>query len=166
MNDGMNIGQAARASGVSAKMIRHYEEIGLIGKARRTGAGYRVYGETDLHTLRFIGQARNLGFSIEQIKTLLGLWNNQRRTSRKVKELAQRHIEELDDRIRELQEIKQTLSHLIRCCHGDHRPECPILDSLAREYEVKPAVTGRPDNKRRLTARRRVARGNQVAGAG
>lgn len=162
----MNIGQAARASGVSAKMIRHYEEIGLIGKAGRTEAGYRVYGEADLHTLRFVGQARTLGFSIEQIKALLGLWQNQRRTSRKVKELALRHIEELDDRIRELQQIKQTLSHLIQCCRGDNRPECPILDSLAQEHEGRSAGGMQPDPKRHLTVRKRAALGNQTAGNG
>jgi len=155
MNGGMNIGQAARASGVSAKMIRHYEDIGLIGRVRRTEAGYRIYGETDLHTLRFIGQARSLGFSIEEIKELLGLWHNQHRTSRKVKELALRHIDELDGRIRELQQIRQTLSHLIRCCHGDSRPECPILDSLALEPEAKPAAAEKPDYRRHLVVRRR-----------
>jgi Cu(I)-responsive transcriptional regulator len=133
MNEDMNIGRAARISGVSAKMIRHYEDIGLIGKASRTAAGYRVYGAADLHTLHFIRQARTLGFSIEQIKELLGLWRNQRRTSRKVKELALQHIAQLDARIHELQEIKETLSHLITCCRGDNRPECPILDGLARE---------------------------------
>jgi MerR family copper efflux transcriptional regulator len=156
----MNIGQAARATGVSAKMIRHYEEIGLIGRAQRTDSGYRVYGEADLHVLRFIGQARSLGFSIGQIKELLGLWHNQRRTSRKVKELALQHIAELDDRIRELEQIKQTLSHLIRCCHGDSRPECPILESLAQEQQEKPAAVRKPDNRRHLAVRgRRVGAG-------
>jgi MerR family copper efflux transcriptional regulator len=157
MSDGMNIGQASRASGVSAKMIRHYEEIGLIGQARRTAAGYRVYGEADLHTLRFIGQARSLGFSIEQIRDLLGLWHNQRRTSRKVKELALQHIAELDERIRELQQIRQTLSHLVQCCHGDSRPECPILDSLAQERKSRRAGAVQPDPRRHLTARKRAA---------
>lgn len=150
----MNIGQAARATGVSAKMIRHYEEIGLIGKARRTGSGYRLYGEADLHTLRFIRQARSLGFAIEQIRELLGLWRNQRRTSRKVKELALQHIAELDARIRELQQIRQTLSHLIGCCHGDSRPECPILESLAQEPEMKPAGAAGRDKPKPLSGRR------------
>jgi len=127
----MNIGQAARDGGVSAKMIRHYESIGLIHSARRATSGYRVYDDNDVHTLKFIKQARNLGFSIEQIRNLLDLWRNQRRTSKKVKELALCHIKELDERIRELQEIRQTVSHLVHHCHGDERPDCPILHSLA-----------------------------------
>lgn len=128
----MNIGQAAAAGGVSAKMIRHYEAIGLLNPARRTPAGYRVYRHHDVHNLRFIRQARSLGFSIRQIKELLGLWQNQRRTSRKVKELAMQHIDALDERIRELQEIRQVLSHLVRHCQGDERPDCPILDGLVK----------------------------------
>ncbi|MBI1422132.1 MAG: Cu(I)-responsive transcriptional regulator [Gammaproteobacteria bacterium] len=130
----MNIGQAAQASGVSAKMIRHYESIGLIARADRTGSGYRIYSSTDLHLLTFIKQARNLGFSIDQIRELLNLWQNKRRSSRKVKELATSHIQELDERIRELQDIRQALSHLARHCHGDDRPECPILDGLANGH--------------------------------
>ena len=128
---GMNIGNTARDSGVSAKMIRHYEAIGLIPKARRTGSGYRIYAANDVHTLRFIRQARNLGFSVRQIEELLGLWRNQRRPSRKVKALALAHIEELDARIRELEVMKQTLQELAAHCHGDERPEGPILERLA-----------------------------------
>lgn len=131
MSDSLNIGQVARESGVSAKMIRHYETIGLLNEAQRTDAGYRVYDQVDIHRLRFIRQSRNLGFPMEQIKELLGLWQNQRRTSRKVKELALKHVAELDERIRELQEIKRTLTHLVDHCHGDDRPDCPILDGLA-----------------------------------
>lgn len=127
----MNIGETARASGVSAKMIRHYEEIGLIPKASRTESGYRSYNGNDVHTLRFIRQARSLGFSIRQIAELLGLWRNQRRSSHKVKALALEHIGELDARIRELEAMKQTLQKLASHCHGDERPECPILDGLA-----------------------------------
>lgn len=128
MNDNsMNIGEAAEASGVSAKMVRHYEEIGLIPKAKRTLSGYRTYAESDVHTLRFIKQARNLGFSIEKIAQLLALWQDRRRPSRKVKELAHAHIQELDARIREMQEMKQTLEMLAKHCHGDDRPDCPIL---------------------------------------
>lgn len=126
-----NIGETARASGVSAKMIRHYEDIGLIPKARRTKSGYRRYYGNDVHTLRFIRQARNLGFSIKQIGELLGLWRNQRRSSSKVKALALAHIDALDARIRELEAMKQTLQKLAAHCHGDARPECPILDGLA-----------------------------------
>lgn len=132
MNAGtMNIGETARASGVSAKMIRHYEDIRLIPRANRTDAGYRRYTDKDVHTLRFIRQARNLGFSIRQIEHLLSLWRDQRRPSRKVKALAQAHVEELDARIRELEAMKRTLMELAAHCHGDERPECPILAGLA-----------------------------------
>ena len=127
----MNIGQAARHSGVSAKMIRHYEEIGLTPKAARSYSGYRTYTDNDVHTLRFIRQARSLGFSIKQIEQLLGLWRNQRRPSSKVKALALSHIAELDARIAELQAMKRTLQSLAAHCHGDDRPECPILEGLA-----------------------------------
>ena len=127
----MNIGEAARASGVSAKMIRHYEDIGLIPKAGRTASGYRVYSATDLHVLGFVRQARNLGFSIDRIRDLLGLWQNKRRSSQKVKELAMTHLQELDERILELQAIRHAIAHLAEHCHGDERPDCPILDGLA-----------------------------------
>jgi Cu(I)-responsive transcriptional regulator len=127
----MNIGEAAKHSGVSAKMIRHYEGIGLIPKASRTYSGYRTYSGKDVHTLRFIRQARNLGFSIKQIEELLGLWRNQRRPSSKVKGLALAHIAELDARIAELEAMKRTLAALAEHCHGDDRPDCPILDGLA-----------------------------------
>lgn len=112
-------------------MIRHYEGIGLIPKAARSYSGYRTYSASDVHTLRFIRQARNLGFSIKQIEQLLGLWRNQRRPSSKVKALAQEHIAELDARIAEMQAMKRTLQELAVHCHGDERPECPILDGLA-----------------------------------
>jgi Cu(I)-responsive transcriptional regulator len=127
----MNIGDAAKASGVSAKMIRHYESVGLFPQARRTDAGYRQYTAKDLNTLRFIRHSRALGFSIEQIRELLGLWQNRRRSSRQVKALAEAHIQELDQKLLELQAMKGTLAHLAHCCRGDDRPDCPILDSLA-----------------------------------
>ena len=127
----MNIGSAARVSGVSAKMIRHYESIGLIPRAGQTDSGYRIYTGNDVHTLRFIRQARSLGFSIKQIEALLDLWRNQRRPSSKVKALALAHIADLEERIRELAAMKQTLQKLAAHCHGDDRPECPILDGLA-----------------------------------
>lgn len=126
----MNIGEAAQASGVSAKMIRHYEEIGLIPTVARTDAGYRVYAERDVHLLRFVRQARVLGFSMKQIVDLMGLWLDQSRPSRKVKQLAQEHIRELDEKINELQAMKSTLEQLAQNCHGDARPDCPILDAL------------------------------------
>jgi len=127
----LNIGQAASASGVSAKMIRHYEEVGLLPRARRTYAGYRQYSQSDLHTLRFIRHARDLGFSIKQIGELVGLWQNRRRPSSKVKALAQAHIEELERKAAETLAMKRTLEHLVHCCHGDDRPDCPILDTLS-----------------------------------
>jgi MerR family copper efflux transcriptional regulator len=133
----MNIGQAARASGVSARMIRHYEGVGLLSAAARSGAGYRQYSDRDVHTLRFIRQSRELGFSIEQIRELLALWQNRRRPSRQVKALAQAHLQELEQKLRELQAMKASLEHLVSCCSGDDRPECPILDGLARD----PAAT-------------------------
>ena len=139
----MNIGAAARHSGVSAKMIRHYEDIGLISKAARTYSGYRTYAASDVHTLRFIRQARNLGFSIKQIGQLLGLWRNQRRPSSKVKALAQEHMAELDARIAEMQAMKRTLQALAEHCHGDERPECPILDGLAAPAAASAAGAGR-----------------------
>ncbi|HKX43224.1 MAG TPA: Cu(I)-responsive transcriptional regulator [Burkholderiaceae bacterium] len=129
----MNIGEAARASGVSAKMIRHYESVGLFPQASRTESGYRQYGDKEVHTLRFIRRSRDLGFSIEQIRELLGLWQNRRRPSRQVKALAQAHIDELEQKVRELQAMKETLQHLVHCCHGDDRPDCPIIDQLADE---------------------------------
>ena len=131
--DAMTIGDAARASGVSAKMIRHYESVGLFPEARRTEAGYRQYGEKDVHRLRFIRHSRDLGFSIEQIRELLGLWHDRARPSRQVKALAQAHIRELDAKLAELQAMKSSLEHLVHCCHGDERPDCPILDSLAAD---------------------------------
>ena len=129
----LNIGDAARASGVSAKMIRHYESLGLLREARRTAAGYRVYDESDVHTLRFVRRARDLGFSMSDIERLLGLWQNRRRASADVRKVAQRHIADLDRKITELQEMRRTLEHLVHHCRGDHRPECPILDDLAAE---------------------------------
>jgi MerR family transcriptional regulator, copper efflux regulator len=127
----LNIGEAAAASGVSAKMIRHYEEAGLIPRAGRTAAGYRTYHDADVHRLRFVRRARDLGFSMKEVEALLGLWNNRRRASAEVKRLATRHIEDLDRKIDEMQSMRRTLAQLARHCHGDHRPDCPILDDLA-----------------------------------
>jgi Cu(I)-responsive transcriptional regulator len=133
----MNIGEAAARSGVNAKMIRYYESIGLIGTASRTAAGYRTYAETDIHRLRFIRRARDLGFSMEKIQTLLGLWGNKDRNSSNVKALAMAHIEELKQQISEMQAVLSTLQHLAEHCHGDDRPDCPILDDLSHGSQGK-----------------------------
>jgi MerR family transcriptional regulator, copper efflux regulator len=126
-----NIGEAAQATGVSAKMIRHYESIGLIRPADRTFANYRIYSGNDLHTLRFIKRGRSLGFSIKQIEVLLGLWGKRGRSSAQVKKLALQHVTELDARIAEMRAMRDTLHRLAERCHGDERPECPILEDLA-----------------------------------
>ena len=129
----MNIGQAAEASGVSAKMIRYYESIGLIPKTVRTEAGYRVYSDKDVHTLRFIGRARNLGFSVEQIADLVSLWRDRDRASKDVKRVALEHVKALERKIAELQAMAGTLKHLARTCHGDGRPDCPIIETRASD---------------------------------
>ena len=127
----MNIGQAATATGISAKMIRYYESIALIPAGKRSDAGYRIYGDNDLHTLRFVKRARLLGFSLEQIRDLLSLWQNKERASADVKTIALGHVAQLNQRIAELTEMRDTLQTLAGCCHGDDRPDCPILQSLA-----------------------------------
>jgi Cu(I)-responsive transcriptional regulator len=137
----MNIGEAAKASGVSAKMIRHYEQVGLVPAAARTEAGYRQYSDVDIHTLRFIRRSRDLGFSIHEISELLDLWRNRRRPSRLVKSLAEAHIAALEQKTRELLAMKETLEHLVHCCHGDERPDCPILDTLSSGEVAVPAAT-------------------------
>jgi MerR family transcriptional regulator, copper efflux regulator len=128
----MNIGEAARASGVTAKMIRYYESVGLLNPVRRTSSGYRVYDEQEVHALRFVRQARRLGFLVEDIRKLLALWHDRSRASAEVKAIALQHVAELDRRIAELADMRDTLSHLATHCHGDERPECPILDKLAQ----------------------------------
>lgn len=127
----MNIGEVASASGVSARMIRHYEDVGMLPPASRTDAGYRQYGDKDVGRLRFIRHSRDLGFSLEQIGELLDLWQNQKRSSRKVKALTQAHLTTLDQKLKELQEMKATLESLVHACNGDDRPDCPIIESLA-----------------------------------
>lgn len=131
--DILNIGQAAEASGISAKMIRHYEDVGLVPPASRTFSGYRTYNHRDVHMMRFIKHSRDLGFSIKQIGDLLNLWRDQNRPSSKVKSMATEHIEMLDRKIQELSAMKSELTRLVSCCHGDTRPECPILDKLAQD---------------------------------
>jgi len=127
----VDIGQAAKASGVSVKMIRHYEAIGLLKNVVRTYANYRVYGENDIHTLRFIKRARTMGFPIEDIRALLSLWQNRSRSSAAVKKIAAGHMQALKQKIVEMQSMVATLEHLSHNCHGDHRPDCPILDGLS-----------------------------------
>ena len=128
-----NIGQAAAQSGVSAKMVRHYESLGLLPAVQRTDAGYRQYGEKEIHTLRFIRRARTLGFSMAEIAELLKLWQNKRRASADVKRIAQAHVADLERRIAEMQAMRQTLTELADCCAGDSRPDCPILSGLAEQ---------------------------------
>jgi Cu(I)-responsive transcriptional regulator len=128
----VNIGQAAAASGVSAKMIRYYESIGLIAAPARTEAGYRVYSSDEVHTLRFVRRTRMLGFSIEEARELLALWRDRSRASADVKRVALQHVRDLEAKIAELQAMAGTLKHLARTCHGDDRPDCPILEDLAR----------------------------------
>jgi MerR family transcriptional regulator, copper efflux regulator len=127
----IDIGRASKASGVSVKMIRHYEAIGLLSKVARTSANYRVYRQSDVHTLRFIRRARALGFSVGDIQDLLSLWQNKSRSSALVKKIARKHVEELNRKIAELKAMTDTLENLARHCHGDHRPDCPILDDLS-----------------------------------
>ena len=128
----MNIGDAAKASGVSAKMIRYYEQIGLIPPAGRTHAGYRDYTEKDVHVLRFVRRTRDLGFSVAEIDGLLQLWRNRRRRSADVKRIALDHIEDLQRRIADMQEMAATLQQLATCCSGDDRPDCPILADIEK----------------------------------
>ncbi|HEY0420844.1 MAG TPA: MerR family DNA-binding protein, partial [Acetobacteraceae bacterium] len=113
------------------KMVRHYEGLGLLARVARTDSGYRQYGAADVHTLRFIKRGRDLGFSMQEIAQLLGLWQNRRRASANVRRIAQKHADELADRIAAMQEMQRTLQHLIHCCQGDDRPDCPILERLA-----------------------------------
>ncbi len=148
----MNIGKAAALSGVSAKMIRHYETIGLIKPGLRSAAGYRLYGDDDLNTLRFIRRARNLGFSLPQVRGLLSLWQDKGRASADVKAIAQAHVEDLDRRIGELVEMRDTLRVLAEACEGNHKPDCPILRALAL-----PLRDGAAGGKRRALSRETTA---------
>ena len=156
----MNIGQVADASGVTAKMIRYYESIGLIEAPARTEAGYRVYSTHDIHALRFVKRARNLGFSVEETGTLLALWRDKSRASADVKSFAMQHVEDLEIKIAELQAMVRTLRHLASHCHGDTRPDCPILDDLAtlgpkEEATYTKAATGRDLNRGSITGKSR-----------
>jgi Cu(I)-responsive transcriptional regulator len=127
----VHIGQAAALSGVSAKMLRHYESLGLLGRVTRSDSGYREYGAADVHTLRFIKRSRDMGFSMAAIAELVNLWHDRRRASASVKTIAQKHLGELNGRIEAMQAMQRTLQDLLQHCHGDERPDCPILDDLA-----------------------------------
>lgn len=131
MTGAVTIGEAAARSGVSAKMIRYYERVGLVPAARRGGNGYRIYTASDVHTLRFIKRARALGFSMSQIEHLVALWNDRNRSSAEVKRIALDHVAGLERKVAELQAMSRSLRHLARNCHGDARPDCPIIDDLA-----------------------------------
>jgi MerR family copper efflux transcriptional regulator len=151
----MNIGQASAASGVSAKMLRHYESIGLVPKAGRTEAGYRVYTASDVNTLRFIRRARDLGLPIERIRLLVGLWRDRERSSADVKRVAQEHVAELDTRILEFTAMRNALREVADACHGDHRPDCPILRDLeggTRTPAHAASVTKRVSPRKRSAA--------------
>ena len=144
-NDGpVPISEAARRAGVSARMVRHYEALGLLNGVARTDSGYRQYTEADVHALRFIGRARTLGFSMEEIRELLGLWQDKGRASASVKRIAQAHIDDLAERIAAMQAMQRTLQSLVHCCHGDDRPDCPILDDLASADTDLTPVTHAP----------------------
>jgi MerR family copper efflux transcriptional regulator len=151
----MNIGQAAKASGVSAKMLRYYESIGLLAKAGRTEAGYRVYSEADVRTLRFVRRARDLGLPLDRIKLLIGLWQDEDRASADVKRIATEHAAELRAKIAELTRMCEALEGMADACHGDHRPECPILDEIAESGRDLPV----PNAAVRSTKTRREAPG-------
>ena len=129
------IGVAAQRAGVSARMVRHYETLGLLAPVARTDGGYRQYTEADVHALHFIRRARDLGFSIHEIATLLGLWQDKARASSQVKSIAQAHIDDLNQRIADMQAMQRSLQSLVQCCHGDDRPDCPILDNLAAVHK-------------------------------
>jgi len=151
----MNIGDAAKPSGVPAKTIRYYEEIGLIPKPDRAGNNYRDYDTNDVETLRFIARARSLGFSVKDVANLLGLYRDRSRASREVKKLALEHVAEIERKIEDLKAMRDTLAQLARHCHGDHRPECPILADLAGEA---PTGVEAPRQAPRKEARRASAR--------
>jgi MerR family copper efflux transcriptional regulator len=138
----VNIGKAAQLSGISPKMLRHYESLGLLAAVPRTDSNYRQYSEAEVHTLRFIRRSRDMGFGLESITELVSLWHNRRRSSESVKRVAQRHMDELHQRIEALQSMQRTLNHLLERCPGNDRPDCPILDDLAQPTtEPKTATT-------------------------
>lgn len=156
----MNIGEAATAAGVSAKMIRHYEQIGLLPAAERSESGYRLYGEREVSVLRFIRQSRRLGFSVAQIAELIGLWSDSQRSSREVKAVAQRHLADLEEKRREIEQMMQGLSVLVQACHGNDQPHCAILDKLSLHSPAQ----HQPDHKPQLK-KARAAGDDAAAGS-
>lgn len=148
----MNIGEASRASGVSAKMIRYYESVGLVPPATRTASGYRSYGETEVQMLRFVRRARDLGFSVATIAELLALWRDRSRHSADVKRVALDHLAGLERRIAEMQDMAATLHHLVDCCAGDARPDCPILRDLAEPGQATSAAAPGPAHRARAVS--------------
>lgn len=163
----INIGDAAKAVGVSPKMIRHYEQIGLLPEAERSDGGYRLYGERELSVLRFIRQSRRLGFSMEQIAQLIGMWGDDSRSSRDVKSVAQQHLQALDEKLREIQEMKNGLERLVRACKGDDQSHCAILENLAVDSPTAPKHNAKLiKSKRKNEERDDVARKQSSAGSG
>jgi len=154
MNPLMNIGEAAKAAGVSAKMIRNYEQIGLLPPAERSDSGYRLYGLRDVSVLRFIRQSRRLGFSMEQIAELIGMWGDDARSSREVKAVAQRHLDELEERMREITEMKNALERMVKACRGDDHADCAILENLAVDSPAAPVHDARVIKTRRKDTER------------
>ena len=138
-----NIGEAARQSEVSAKMVRHYESLGLLPSVGRTDSGYRQYTDKEVHTLRFIKRSRDLGFSMAEIAELLKLWQNRRRSSSDVRKIALKHVADLNEKMSEMEAMKRALNTLIHCCQGNHRPDCPILDQLGQVQKVPASVKTR-----------------------
>lgn len=147
----MNIGEAASAAGVSAKMIRHYEQMGLLPPAERSEAGYRLYGDREVSVLRFIRQSRRLGFSVAQIAELIGLWSDSQRTSREVKAVAQRHLADLEEKRREIEQMMDGLSVLVKACHGNDQPHCAILDKLSLHSPPQHRPVHKPQLKKGST---------------
>jgi Cu(I)-responsive transcriptional regulator len=127
----MNIGTLAKETGIAAKTIRYYESVGLLAAPPRSGGNYRIYGERDLATLRFVQRARNLGFSVKEVGDLVALWQDRKRASADVRSLATAHLGEIERKLKELEAMRATLDHLIKRCHGNKRPDCPIIDELA-----------------------------------
>lgn len=165
MNPLMNIGEAAKAAGVSTKMIRNYEQIGLLPPAERSDSGYRLFGLRDVSVLRFIRQSRRLGFSMEQIAELIGMWGDDARSSREVKAVAQRHLDDLEEKLREITEMKNALQHMIKACKGDDYANCAILDNLAVDspaapvHSAKVIKTKRKDHERADTPAKKTSTG-------